>query len=209
LTKRFCKYCGKDITEFWPKMKVKCDSAECMEKHKDFQRADMRIRNRIRYMELKRNRMKGTTCLNCNVEIPIEQDVRLPVCLDPACMLWWDQERAKRKAAQQKKRYYKYKNKPKPKETPKQPAFNLSEVKKEDFFNQRMYEEQQAVLEKPNGRICQWPSGCGKPLTGNSRNLCKYHQGLNERRADIFLWDNGYDGTTGGRQSHALARQGA
>jgi hypothetical protein len=209
LTKRFCKYCEKDITSGWPKLKVMCQSPECRDKHRLVRNADIRIRNRIRYMELKQHRMKGTTCLNCNVEIPVEQDVRIPVCLDPACGLWWDKERVKRKTQMQRARYYKNKHKPSPKVKPIQPAFKLSDVKPEDFFNQTIYERQQAELEKPNGRTCQWPSGCGKPLIGNNRQLCKYHQGLNEQRGNIFLWDKGYDGSTGGRQSHALARQGA
>jgi hypothetical protein len=181
-----------------------CHSRECRDKHRLERNADIRIRNRIRYMKLKRNRMKGTTCLNCNTKIPIEQDVRVPVCLDPACVLWWDTERVKRKNQMQKVRYYKNKNKPSPKVKPAQPVFKLSEIKQEDFFNQRIYEKQQAELKKPNGRICQWPSGCDNKLLGNSRKLCKYHQGLNEKRGDIFLWDNGYDGVGGGKHKRAM-----
>jgi hypothetical protein len=188
LTKRVCKYCGKDITDKWPKMKVMCQSKKCRDKHRLLRNADIRIRNRIRYMALKRNRMKGTTCLNCNTEIQIEQDVRIPVCLDPACGLWWDQERVKRKTQLQQARYYKNKGKPKSKVKPKQPVFKLSEVKPEDFFNQKIYERRQAEFNKPNGRVCEYP-GCKEKLSGNYRKLCPTHNAINVQKANGILWD--------------------
>jgi hypothetical protein len=188
LTKRFCKYCDKDITADWPKLKVMCQSPECREKHRLIRNADIRIRNRIRYIKLKRNRMKGTVCLHCDIEIPVEQDLRVPVCLDPACMLWWDQERVKRKTQLQRTRYYKNKGKPKSKWQPKQPVFKLSEVKPEDLFTQAMYEKRQAEYNKPNGRICEY-LGCNEKLSGNYRKLCPTHNAINVQKANGILWD--------------------
>jgi hypothetical protein len=197
LIKRFCKYCEKDITDDWPKLKKVCSEPGCIKKHKDFKNADMRIRNRMRYIELKRNRMKGTTCLKCNIEIPIEQDLRIPVCLDPECIKWWDMERSKRRLKLQQKRYYNKKGK-RPKVTPKRERFDVSTVKPDDFFDQKMYEKQQAKLEKPNGRTCQWPTGCNEKLTGNFKKLCPFHHQMNSRRGDIIRWENGWDGTNAG-----------
>jgi hypothetical protein len=188
LTKRFCKYCSVDITGGWPELRSSCGKPECIKKRTEARYEYMRRKSRLRYLKAKKKWTKGTICLHCNVEIPIEQDIRIPVCLDPKCMEWWQVEKLQWKAKEQTRRYYKNKGKPRSKSKPKQSVFRLSDVKPEDYFDQKMFEKRQAEFNKPNGRVCEYP-GCGEKLSGNYRKLCPTHNGINVQKANGILWD--------------------
>jgi len=193
MKQRFCKFCPTEITKEWPRLKTLCDDPECVEKHRQEKLAYMRIKSKERYDKLKLAKRTITKCLKCGGDIPFEQDTRRDVCLDEECIAWWLARIRKRKIRNQLRRYHE--DKPKkvaPAPIPVKQLF-LAKVKEEDYFDQKMFDKQEAEFNKPNGRVCEYP-GCGEKLKGNYRKLCPFHNGVNAQKANGIMWENGWDG---------------
>jgi hypothetical protein len=198
MAKRVCKYCLIDITDKWPVLKTICTKEACREKHYRDVLLDKKARASKAYIKKKKSKIKNKTCLRCRKKIPVEQDIRRPICLDPACIEWWNNKRETRRLEVRTKWYKNkvQKNKSKPKPKKKIVKFSLPlKIKPEDYFDQEMFEKQQAEFNKPNGRTCEYPS-CNKKLFGNYRKLCPMHNQINEQKADGILWDTA---SVGGR----------
>ena len=163
---RFCKYCEKDITADWPHLKNICDNPKCREKQRLNKSAETRRRNRMNYEKRKINQSKGRVCDNCGIPIPVEQDIRRPICLSPECAEWWKAEKYRRKLKKQNAWYHKNKSQVVEVEKP-------VKIKAEDLFSQSTWEKEQMEI-RSRRRVCM-AEDCDR-LTNGVDYYCDKHQ---------------------------------
>ena len=195
MKQRFCKFCQKDITADWPRLKKVCDDPVCREKLRQEHVVYMRKKDRVR--RLKKKAANPRICAVCKKPLPATQHALKKTC--PACKAKWEKE-IKRKAAIRAKKKYdaEMKTAGKIPATDKQPPQKIYFPQPDDFC-QADYEREQESLKKPNGKEC---TVCRRGLKGDQRIWCDKCKFAMQRKADVVRCDCGFEYDQAGGQKY-------
>ena len=178
MKKIICKFCGKDITEFWPRQHGTCDGKSCRAKLEKKRLAALRESQR-KYRLRKKIQRGVRKCTICGNDIEIEQTLARKYCLNPKC-------EAEHKFRQYGEKKRKVREKYVPVEKlPEHPPI-LHPIPKEDFFCHADYERQQKA-ELAKVKRCM---KCGKTFTNSMEHAhCQRCKGKNDSIARHSIVD--------------------